>query len=79
MSTRSIITDIADTVHHKRFLKQWSQDELAKYAGVSKGTVYGLESCRTKHFDNQKEKNVTIESVYKITKALGLNMKVVIA
>ena len=77
MSFASVLEDIANEVHHRRFLKQLSRKEVAKNAGVSVGTLYNLEKCRSRHFDDMKQKrNITWYNIAKIIEALKIDITV---
>lgn len=62
---REILIRFGKKVREERLKRSWSQEELAAKAGVHRTYVGMIERA---------EKNITLENIEKITKALGVKI-----
>lgn len=62
---KQILIDFGNRVRKERTKLDWSQEELAERAGVHRTYIGMIERA---------EKNITLENIEKISKALNLNV-----
>jgi transcriptional regulator with XRE-family HTH domain len=62
MATKNVKMQFGGEVRQLRLEKGWSQEELAHYANLDRSYIGGVE---------RGERNVSIENICKISKALG--------
>jgi len=63
---KQVLIDFGNKVRQERMKLGWSQEELAERAGVHRTYIGMIERA---------EKNITLENIEKIAKALGISIE----